>query len=514
MDLEKVYPKKIDAQFKEEAAKLRKTEKHLKELEERYRFLVENINSGIAIIQDRQLKFVNPHLVELSKYPIYELIDTPFGLYIHPDELPRVVNIYLRRMAGKDAPTRYESIVKDKDGRDIIVEFKASPITFKGKPADLVIVRDMTKHKQWEKIQASFHEISEAMSLSESLEEFYRSIHGIISDLISEGKNFHIALYDEATKTIDFPYFVDEYMENPGPQKLGKGLTEYVLRKAEPLVASLEVIVQLEKKGEIETLGLPYFDWLGVPLKIGERVIGVMAVQSYTEGVRYSEEEMNLLLGIANQVATAIARDQDKKRMLEAEERLLEFHHLIKKNIQLILEFLRLQSSRIRNIKMVEIHRVCENRVRAIGFIYEGLYRSGDPKKIDFSECINRMMSHLFTDYEAIKKDIRLKLEVEKTYFDLERAIPCGLIINELVTNSLKHAFTDGRKGMIVVKAQEDKSGKYRIMVKDTGICFPKKYYFKKTDTSGMHLVTDLVEQINGTIKLRRYKGTEFSIEF
>jgi len=103
---------------------------------------------------------------------------------------------------------------------------------------------------------------------------------------------------------------------------------------------------------------------------------------------------------------------------------------------------------------------------------------------------------------------------VGDVFLDINRAIPCGLIINELVSNSLKHAFPDGRRGEIAVKMDKNKRGKYLLLVKDTGIGFPEGVDFHQTETLGMQLVTDLVRQLDGNIKLKRDEGTEFRIVF
>ena len=227
-------------------------EEEFGELEERYRILVEHANVGVVVIQDRLLKYVNPWLVEISGYTEDELIDSPFGIYIHPDELPKVVSCYVRRMAGEDVQSKYESVFKNKEGQDIRVEINASRIKYQGKPADLVIVHDVTESRRTEKMRSSFYDISRTIQETHNLEEFLGLIHHIVSGLMPASDNFYIALYDQATDTLNYPYFVDKHMENPGPHKPGKGLTEYVLWRGESLLASPAKIIELEKKGIVQ----------------------------------------------------------------------------------------------------------------------------------------------------------------------------------------------------------------------------------------------------------------------
>ena len=153
---------------------------------------------------------------------------------------------------------------------------------------------------------ASF-KFSQATQISLTLEELLRIIHKTISELMPAG-NIYIALYDETTDTLSFPYYVDEYDEPPPPMKPGRGLTEYILRSGKSVLASPELFEELIKNDEVELIGAPSIDWMGVPLKIGEKVFGVLAIQSYTEGIRYRKEDMDILAFASDQIALAINR--------------------------------------------------------------------------------------------------------------------------------------------------------------------------------------------------------------
>lgn len=179
---------------------------------------------------------------------------------------------------------------------------------------------DITEHKWAEKVQTSLYKISDAAHSAKNLEELYCSIHNIINELMP-ANNFYIALYDSTSKMLNFPYFVDESEQNPGPQKLGKGLTEYVLRTEKPLLASPKVFDELKKKGEVISVGPPSIDWLGVPLKTADKTIGVLTVQSYTEGIRYGKKDKSILTFISEQVAMAIERKKIERELKESEER-------------------------------------------------------------------------------------------------------------------------------------------------------------------------------------------------
>jgi GAF domain-containing protein len=171
-----------------------------------------------------------------------------------------------------------------------------------------------------EKVYAASYKISESASCAENLQELFQSIHAIVGELIP-ANNFYISLYDKAADLITFPYYVDEIDSPPGPEKPGKGLTEYVLRTGKPLLAPESVFNQLESEGEVESVGSPSVDWLGVPLKAEEEIIGVLVVQSYTEGVNFREEDLNILGFVSTQVAMAIARKQAEEKLRQSELR-------------------------------------------------------------------------------------------------------------------------------------------------------------------------------------------------
>ena len=172
-----------------------------------------------------------------------------------------------------------------------------------------------------DEVRAAIYEISEATQTAGSLDELFRSIHSIVGRLMA-ARNFYIALYDPASNLISFPYFVDEVDERPAPFPLGRGLTSHVLRTGKPLFVTSEVRAELEARGELQSLGAPSTDWLGVPLVAGDTTIGVLVVQSYTEGARYGEQEKNILTFVSGQVAVAIERKRAEEALRASEAKL------------------------------------------------------------------------------------------------------------------------------------------------------------------------------------------------
>ncbi len=194
---------------------------------------------------------------------------------------------------------------------------------------------------------------------------------------------------------------------------------------------------------------------------------------------------------------------------------LREIHHRVKNNLQVISSLLNLQSGYIEDKKSLEIFRESQTRVRSMALIHEKLYQSKDLNKIEFSEYIESLIKDLFKSYNIESSRITLKSKMEGIYFEIDTAILCGLIINELVSNSLKHAFPENRKGEIYIELNQNSvNNKYTLIIKDNGIGFPSNVDFRKTESLGLQLVTTLSEQLGGTIELNKNGFTEFKIEF
>jgi PAS domain S-box-containing protein len=193
---------------------------------------------------------------------------------------------------------------------------------------------------------------------------------------------------------------------------------------------------------------------------------------------------------------------------------LREIHHRVKNNLQVISSLLNLQSGYIEDKKSLEIFRESQTRVRSMALIHEKLYQSKDLNKIEFSEYIESLIKDLFKSYNVDSERIRLKSKLEGIYFEIDTAILCGLIINELVSNSLKHAFPLNRKGEVFIGLNKNDKNKYTLILKDDGIGFPSTVDFRKTESLGLQLVTTLTEQLGGTIELNNNGYTEFKIVF
>jgi PAS domain S-box-containing protein len=192
---------------------------------------------------------------------------------------------------------------------------------------------------------------------------------------------------------------------------------------------------------------------------------------------------------------------------------LKEIHHRVKNNLQIISSLLYLESTYFKDKKVIEKFTDSQNRVKSMALAHEKLYQSKDHASIDFSDYIQNMGNFLLQSYSIKSKNVKLNIHVDDVFLGIDTALPCGLIINELVSNSFKHAFPAGREGEISITLDSD-NGTFILIVSDNGISFPTDLDFRNTESLGLQLVNNLVEQIEGTIELDRSSGTAFTITF
>ncbi|NYB51922.1 MAG: PAS domain S-box protein [Methanobacteriaceae archaeon] len=208
-----------------------------------------------------------------------------------------------------------------------------------------------------------------------------------------------------------------------------------------------------------------------------------------------------------------IVENKMKESLHEKEVLLKEVHHRVKNNMQIISSLLNLQKGYVEEQETVNVLVESQNRVKSMAMVHEKLYQSRDLTKINVPGYVKNLISDLFYSYAIKEGEVESIIDIENITFNMETAIPCGLIINELVSNSLKYAFTPGMKGKIVVSLQS-KSEKFELIIADNGIGFPKTIDFKNTKSLGLQLVNSLVRQLDGEIKLDSGHGTKFTIKF
>lgn len=290
--------------------------------EARYRLLAESATDFIFTF-DRELRltYLNDAAARELGQPATALLGLPLDQVLPPTAAPQQREKLLRVMELGESEV-HEALVAF-PRRKLWLSTSLVPMREEstGKvTAVLGVARDITAIKRQQEVQEVTFAISQAANSATRLDELLPSIHRAVGRLLP-AQNFYIALLDEDRGVLSFPYFVDEMEAPPSPQPLGRGLTEYVLRTGEPLLATREVFGRLAAAGEVELVGASAVDWLGVPLKVRERAIGVLVVQSYREQVRFDRAAQELLEFVSAQVAMAIERTRAEEALRESEER-------------------------------------------------------------------------------------------------------------------------------------------------------------------------------------------------
>ena len=274
------------------------------------------------------------------------------------------------------------------------------------------------------------------------------------------------------------------------PQSLYKEATSITKLTAEGEKYALETKRRC-KDGDVIDVSL-----LAHPIRVGGKLVGSYAIYRDISTRKKAEQKI-------------------KDSLREKEVLLKEIHHRVKNNMQIISSLINLQSLRIDDKKTSKLLQSSQNRIKSMAIIHEKLYQSKDFTNVDLSDYVKSLTNHLLTTYGVDKKKIKFHTDIKDIFLDINRAIPCGLIINELLTNSIKHAFPDGNRGEIKVAIRNQKNRKKELIVSDNGKGIPENFDIKSTKSLGLTLVKILAEQqLRGSFHLKKNPETRFQIVF
>jgi two-component sensor histidine kinase/CheY-like chemotaxis protein len=232
-------------------------------------------------------------------------------------------------------------------------------------------------------------------------------------------------------------------------------------------------------------------------------------VEARTEELSKANERLQ------HEISERIQAEENLKRSLNEKEILLkEIHHRVKNNLQTIDSLINLQCKDIKDKASANLLKESQNRIRAMAFIHEKLYESQSLAGISFSEYINSLTTYLYHSYGIDQKSVNLKTDLEEVSLDIDTAIPCGLIINELVSNSLKHAFPKGENGEITIGLYLADAHLVTLEVTDNGVGIPKDMDLEHTKSLGLGLLNLFVQQLDGSIEIDGTAGTTFRVVF
>ncbi len=268
--------------------------------------------------------------------------------------------------------------------------------------------------------------------------------------------------------------------------------------------------------------------YVSVPLIMEQIKLGSLTLTSDRIN-SFNEEHKETLLYISNQLAVALYQAQLQLKikihaqslqnsLSEKEVLLKEIHHRVKNNLQVISSLLYLNSKKIKDKEALDMFKDSQNRVKSIALVHERLYQSKDLGSIDFEEYVKKLIVDLFRSYGVNQNIIKINININKISVNIDNAVPCGLIINELISNSLKYAFPDfkenNRECLINIEVKRNEYNDISLCVCDNGIGINSNSKEKKEFSLGLQLVETLVAQLEGTLETDSSSGTAFKIKF
>jgi PAS domain S-box-containing protein len=219
------------------------------------------------------------------------------------------------------------------------------------------------------------------------------------------------------------------------------------------------------------------------------------------------------ILSISRDITERKHAEQQIKRSLEEKEILLkEIHHRVKNNMQIISSLLDLQSDALGNSMVFQAFQDSKNRIRSMALVHENLYQSGDLARINTEEYIRSVVDYFLSTYGKVEDRIVPNIQVENISLDMDTAVPIGLILTELLSNALKHAFLPGRKGKLTIRFRSQGKKALALIVQDNGVGLPRDIDINRPGSLGLQLVSLLTRQLEGTIEVERRSGTSFKV--
>lgn len=463
---------------------IKKAEEELRMSEERYRDIFQNTTDFIVSI-DKQGNFIfaNDAFVialelsrsQLAKKTIFDVV--PEGT------LNKRTSIF-KQLVGETLQVEFLS----KSGRIIRAEGNVNVREQNGKPHSLrAIFRDITLAAESEQ---------EALEQKAKLESIFNSTENLIMFTI-----------DKESRVTAHNKNFSEYMVGRHKAKIKMGDNfQQAINKHLNIDLYQDQLSGFDKvfEGKPQQFELPLLD------KNKENVW----MQMFLNPV-YFHEQLEEVSCLAYDITDRKEIDKRIRESLKEKEVLLqEVHHRVKNNLQVISSILSLQSSFVDDEKILELLEESRNRIKSMSYIHEALYQRKDFSSIEFTDYVRTIVSNLVHTYSVTAQRVDLVTDFDEVYLSIDQSIPCGLIINELVSNAMKYAYEGIETPTLNICIKEVEKGTITICVADNGIGLPEDFRYEEADSLGIQLVYTLAEQLDGTVQIEREGGTQFLITF
>lgn len=530
------YQEQLEELVAERTAKLQHRNRQLRqEIEERKRVaeelrlhqeIVENMAEGVHLLNTNSGTFIytNPKLEQMFGYEPGEMVGRHVSIINAPsDKSPEETAAEIIGSLEKTGKWRGEVYNIKRDKTPFWCAAHVSTFEHSRYGTVWVTVQeDITERKQTEEELEKYRRHLEMLVKQRTLE--LEMSNEQLQQEIEERKlaEHNLRMAEERYRTVaeltsDFAYST---WVKPDGTLIGEWITEaferilgYQLEKADymSLIYPDDVPIIMDR---VQTLlsGQPAVTEHRVVTRSGQ----VRWLRDYGRPVwGEAEQRVVRIYGAAQDITERKqAEEQLKASLKEKEVMLKEIHHRVKNNMQIMSSLLDLQAATIQDEQVLELFKESQGRIKSMALIHERLYGSKDLAHIDFADYVESLTHHLLHSYGAVANNVTLNLDIGPLLLSIETAIPCGLIINELISNAFKHAFPNGRSGKIWVELDPAGDSQLSLVVRDDGVGLPPDFDFYRTSSLGITLVNTLVKQIEGSIELESKAGTAVKIIF
>ncbi|MBD1884207.1 PAS domain S-box protein [Microcoleus vaginatus] len=525
----------------------KRAEMEFQQLKERLQFL---LGSNPAVIftaaptGDFCTTYISDNVQTIVGYDPQELLaDCKFwSSRIHPEDRQQFLVNLSNLSAEKNCICEYRFLHQDGIYRwlrtelKLLVDSMGIPIEIIGYAADISNSKyaELARGQQFEQerlVEAIARRVRQSLQLEEILNTTVAELQQVLlADRVlvyqllpkSGGRVIAEAVAEGCSQLLD-RYFGEEVFPPESYQLYLQGRISAISELDDPCITPC--VVEFMKQIQVRAK-------LVVPIIQHSQLWGLLIAHQCDRSRDWQESEMNLFQQLVNQLAIAIQQSllyqqlqaelSDRKQaeanlknsLREKEILLKEIHHRVKNNLCVVASLLELQSNTVADPQVSKMFEESQNRLYSMALIHEKLYRSTNLAQINFGEYLEDLVSNLFHSYNISNNRIQLQVLADPISLNLETATPCGLIANELVSNTLKHAFPDGTTGTVSVECYQTGDKEINLLVKDNGIGFPQNLDFRKTQSMGFQVVCTLTEQLEGTIEISRERGTSFHLRF
>lgn len=527
-------------QLQQEIKQRQQSEQALQKSEEQYRTLIKNFPDGSVMLFDHDLRYTIADGAALAEIGFSrELLEGKTLWEVLPPEIcSNLEPKYRAALAGTTVTYELTSGNRVYFTQMLPVKNDRGEIL-----AGMVLAQNITERKQAEAAMRQRHEQERLMGAIAQRIRQSLNLEEILNTTVAEVRQFL------QTDRVLIYRFEPDWSGVVIVESVGAGWTQMLGRKILDACLSVETCIEPYTKGRIQAVGDIYTAGLAecyvamlasfqvkanlvVPILQGEQLWGMLIAQHCAAPRNWQSWEIESLSSLATQLAIAIQQSElyeqlqvELRRSKQAEETikaslnekellLKEVHHRVKNNLQVISSIFSLQSQYIEEPRILSILADSQNRIGSMALIHEKLYQSHSLAKIDFADYIQNLASNLFASYNISFNLIRLKLQVSDVSLNLDTAIPCGLLINELVSNSLKHAFPEQQSGEISIDFSVNSEEQLCLVVQDTGVGWPEGVDLRRTNSLGLRLVRALTRQLKGQIEMYTNNGAVFQITF